>query len=64
MAKPAFSCVGFESKKVGLSPNCGNCKQYNGKTYLVKTELDELYEESKSFEAFDRMMRQNKGIQF
>jgi len=62
LGKPAFSCIGFEPRKAGLSPNCGNCKHYNGKTCLIKAELDDLYEESRSFEAFDRMMRSNKGI--
>jgi len=61
LAKPAFSCVGFESKKVGLRPNCGNCNNWNGKC-KVRKELDELYEISPRFEAFDRMMRGNRGV--
>ncbi|SDG47891.1 hypothetical protein [Desulfosporosinus hippei] len=61
MAKPAFSCVGYEPMKVGLNPNCGNCKNWIGKCKVRKI-LDELYEISPQFNAFDRMMRDNRGV--
>ena len=60
--KPAFSCIGFEPKKAGINPNCGNCKNYNGVTCHVRAELDELYAESPRFKATDYMMRQNRGV--
>lgn len=63
MAEPAFKCVGFTPKK-GLLINCGNCKNYDGTTCLVRVELDELYAEGPKYRAFDRMMRSNKGINF
>ncbi|MDA8228736.1 MAG: hypothetical protein M0T74_13765 [Desulfitobacterium hafniense] len=61
MTKPAFSCVGYEPTKAGLNPNCGNCDNYDGKCKVRKI-LDELYEISPQFNAFDRMMRGNKGV--
>jgi len=61
MSKPAFSCVGFEPKEIGLNPNCTNCKNWNG-TCLVRNLLDELYQESPKFDAFNHMMRSNRGV--
>ena len=61
LAKPGFSCVGYEPRKAGLNPNCGNCSNWIGKCKVRKI-LDELYEISPKFNAFDRMMRGNKGI--
>lgn len=64
MAEPAFECVGFTPKKKGLLINCGNCKNYDGTTCLVRDELDELYEESPKYRAYDMMMRTNRGVNF
>jgi len=55
-------CVGFEPEAVGCNENCANCKNWDGKKCLVRKLLDELYEESRGFNAFDRMMRGNRGI--
>ncbi|EGW36475.1 hypothetical protein DOT_5639 [Desulfosporosinus sp. OT] len=61
MPKPAFECVGFTPKETGISPNCSNCKNWNGKC-LVRGMLDDLYAESSRGLTFDRMMRSNRGV--
>lgn len=62
MAKSAFECVGFTPKDKKVAVNCGNCGNYNGVTCRVRKELDELYEISPRYKAFDRMMRGNRGL--
>lgn len=54
-------CIGFDSKEVGLRENCGNFKSWDGKC-LVQKLLNELYEESRKFDAPDRSMRSNRGV--
>ncbi|MGC7872600.1 hypothetical protein ACPUYX_13855 [Desulfosporosinus sp. SYSU MS00001] len=63
MTKPAFTCVGFEPRKAGLNPNCGNCMNWKNESCSVRYILDELYAETERFKAIDWMMRKNKGIQ-
>jgi len=64
--KPAFQCVGFTPRETGLGENCGNCKNWNRKNgeqvCIVRELLDELYAEGTRFNAFDRMMRTNRGV--
>ena len=55
-------CVGFTPKIKGSAENCANCKRCDGTKCLDKELLNELYEESISFNAFDHMMRGNRGI--
>ena len=62
MLKPASQCVGFTTKKVGLSNNCGNCEHYVKEMCEIRELLDELYIESREGRAMDRMMRGNKGV--
>ena len=56
-----FNCIGYEHRELGLTPNCANCKNWD-KTCLVRYILDDLYAESRAFNAFDRMMRSNRGV--
>jgi len=60
LTKTAFTCVGFEPREAGLIVNCGNCKNWDG-ACLARDMLDELYEESAKFKAYDRQMRTNRG---
>jgi len=60
LAKPAF--VGYEPRDRGLNPNCGNCKNWIGKS-RVRKELDELYEMSPQFKS-DREEKSDRGRSF
>ena len=63
----ATECVGFEPKGIGAKDNCTYCNNWNGKACKVRKLLDELYElyeESRGFNAIDRMMRGNRGVRF
>jgi hypothetical protein len=62
MPEPAFQCVGFTPRSVGLIVNCGNCKMWIKSKCQDRRLLDELYVESPKFNAYDHIMRDNKGV--
>ncbi|KLU66319.1 hypothetical protein DEAC_c17180 [Desulfosporosinus acididurans] len=64
MGEQAFSCVGFTPKRKGAAVNCGNCENWKNASCSVRAILDELYEESPKFRAYDMMMRTNRGINY
>ncbi|SPF40770.1 conserved hypothetical protein [Candidatus Desulfosporosinus infrequens] len=43
--------------------NCANCKRWIGMRCGARHLLTTPYEESKEFQEFDRLMRENKGIE-
>lgn len=55
-------CLHFEPIAQGVRKNCANCKRWNGKRCRDEQLLRKLYEESKEFEFYDRLMRENKGV--
>ncbi|SHH14119.1 hypothetical protein [Desulfosporosinus lacus] len=54
-------CRRFKATEVGFLVSCVNCIRWNGTR--CKDEKIILYEETMEFEKYDRMMRENKGVQ-
>jgi len=57
-----IKCLYFKPTEVGLLVNCVNCKRWNGTRCKDEKPLLMLYEDTKEFETYDRMMRENKGV--
>ncbi|MHB1654413.1 MAG: hypothetical protein ACYCVD_18375 [Desulfitobacteriaceae bacterium] len=57
------NCKYFIAMKLGDRVNCANCKRWNGERCRDEQLLRKQYEETQEFEFYDRMMRENKGIQ-
>lgn len=55
-------CVLFTPIESVGTKACTNCKRWNGKRCIDEQRLQEMYEESEEFKAFDHMMRDNKGV--
>lgn len=55
-------CLYFLPTELGLLENCANCKRWNCHKCENEELLKKHYEESKVFDYYDRMMRDNKGI--
>jgi hypothetical protein len=55
-------CNYFIPVEPGFKETCANCKRWNGKRCLDEQLLRKLYEELKEFEFYDRLMRENKGV--
>lgn len=55
-------CLYFVPTQLGCQVNCSNCKHWNGTRCKDEHLLTKPYEESDTFEFYDRLMRDNKGI--
>jgi len=55
-------CVLFTPIESGCTKACTNCKRWDGKRCIDAQRLQEMYEDSEEFKAYDQMMRGNKGI--
>lgn len=72
VARENRSCQEHKPMYVGALPNCATCKRYNWKAgkcremiwvkQWVKQWVRDEYAESRAFNAFDRMMRSNRGV--
>ncbi len=56
------NCKYFVANQPGDRVNCANCRRWNGKRCQDENRLRELYEESRAFRFFDRLMREDKGV--
>ena len=55
------NCNYFITNLLGDKVNCENCRHWNGEKCKVEC-LTMPYEDTKEFETYDRMMRENKGV--
>jgi len=62
MSRPR--CRHYSPKEVGRKENCANCARQIGIQCQDHHALLKEYETSEKFRAYDRMMRDNKGIRF
>ncbi|MDR3586868.1 MAG: hypothetical protein P4L59_16375 [Desulfosporosinus sp.] len=58
------NCRRFQPKEDGVRLICANCKRWNGKKCKDEVDLTTNYEDSKEFETYERLMRENKGVFF
>lgn len=56
-------CKYFIPVKPEYRENCCHCKRWNGKHCRDEHLLRELYEDSRAFKFFDRLMRENKPVE-
>ena len=56
------NCNYFIAIHLGDRVNCANCKRWNGEKCMIEHQLTTSYDETKEFEFFDCMMRNNKGV--
>jgi hypothetical protein len=56
-------CRYFIPVKLEVQNNCINCQRWTGKRCRDEQLLREEYEDSRTFKFFDRLMRENKGVQ-
>lgn len=54
-----LNCEYFIGIEKGCKENCGNCKKWTGTICEDEQKIIREYQELK---AFDRMMRENKGV--
>lgn len=55
-------CKYFKAVNPKFRENCANCQRWNVDRCRDEKLMHKSYEESKEFDFFDRMMRNNKGI--
>lgn len=55
-------CKHFEPKKKNCKENCANCIQWGGKRCKIEQQILDELQDSNEFKAYDRMMRDNRGV--
>lgn len=55
-------CPYFTAIEIGFRENCANCQRWKGERCRDEHLLRDLYEDTKRYRIYNRMMRDNKGI--
>ncbi|AFM40313.1 hypothetical protein Desaci_1287 [Desulfosporosinus acidiphilus SJ4] len=55
-------CQYFSPNKLGCRVNCANCKRWTGTECKIELQLFNRYEDTVEFKFYNRLMRENKGV--